>query len=102
VKESEVAILLALANGHDQRQGLDDVKVRAWFTLIQQEAPDMQYDFANKKINEHYGRTTDMLMPAHLVTAWKNYRRTLMDQHSLPTAVGVPMPDWFKQQMKRS
>ena len=39
--QAEVAVLLALANGHDQRQGIDDVKVQAWYSLLTQEAPEM-------------------------------------------------------------
>jgi hypothetical protein len=72
--QAEVAVLLALANGHDQRQGLDDVKVQAWFSLFQQEAPDMTGDWATGQINAHYADSTEMLMPAHLVRAWSRQR----------------------------
>lgn len=71
--ETDVAILLALANGHDQRQGVDDVKVQAWHALFQQEAPDMTREWGTAQINRHYAESTDMLMPAHLVTAWRRY-----------------------------
>ena len=101
MKESEVAILLALANGHDQRQGLDDVKVRAWFVLLEQEASDMTLDFGKTKINEHYARSTDMLMPVHLVKAWKDMKRFTRERNNLPKGVGTPMPDWFKEQMRK-
>jgi len=100
MKQAEVALILVLANGHDQRQGIDDVRVQAWWDLFQQEAPRMTVDFAREYVNRHYSLTTDMLMPAHLVTAWKNYYRRAMDQHALAHVPGVPMPDWFKEKMK--
>ena len=71
MREADVAVILALANGHDQRQGIDDVKVQAWHALFTQEAPEMTREFAVERINYHYARSTEMLMPAHLVTAWK-------------------------------
>jgi hypothetical protein len=97
--QTEVALLLALANGHDQRQGIDDVRVQAWWDLFRQEAPDMTSEFAKEAINRHYALMTDMLMPAHLVTAWKYYKSRKKDQAALP-AKGVPMPDWFKEKVK--
>jgi hypothetical protein len=102
MRQAEIAVILVLANGHDQRQGIDDVRVQAWWDLFNQEAPLMTVDFARQFVNRHYATSTDMLMPAHLVTAWKSYRRTVIDQYALPTEAGVPMPDWFKQRMNRS
>jgi hypothetical protein len=101
VTETDVAILIALANGHDQRQGTDDVKVQAWHTLLQQEAPDMPREFAAERINFHYSRSTEMLMPAHLVTAWKAKKRAAMDRAALPQGRGVPMPEWFREAIKK-
>jgi hypothetical protein len=102
MRQAEVAVILVLANGHDQRQGIDDVRVQAWWDLFNQEAPMMDVDFARQFVNRHYATSTDMLMPAHLITAWKSYRRTVIDQYALPTEAGVPMPEWFKQRMNRS
>jgi len=99
MNESQVAVLLALANGHDQRHGTDDIKVQAWFLLFQQEAPTMEFPWAQRKVNEHYARTTDMLMPAHLVTSWKAHRWSEKDRAALPPAKGTPMPDWFKEKL---
>jgi hypothetical protein len=101
MKEADVATLLALANGHDQRHGMSDVKVRAWFVLFEQEAADMEPVWAQKKINEHYARTTDMLMPAHLVTAWKQHKRYERNRLSVTAGRGVPMPDYVKAEMQR-
>lgn len=101
MKEAEVATLLALANGHDQRHGTSDVKVRAWYVLLEQEAPDMEYGWAQKRINEHYARTTDMLMPSHLVSSWKQHKRYNRDRIALNAARGVPMPDYVKQEWRR-
>jgi hypothetical protein len=98
--QADVAVLLALANGHDQRHGIDDVKVQAWHSLFQQEAPDMPREWAVERINFHYARSTEMLMPAHLVTMWKQKKRTEAERVSLPTGEAVPMPEWFKQQVK--
>lgn len=98
MNQTDVAIVLALANGHDQRQGMDDVKVQAWHSLLQQEAPDMTREWAVERVNYHYARNTDMLMPAHLVTAWRAHRRLQWDRVALPSG-GVPMPEWFKQQV---
>lgn len=95
-----MAVLLALANGHDQRQDASDVKVGAWFSLLSQEAPDMDFDWAVERINYHYGRTTDMLMPSHLVTAWKHHKTYQRDKKHLRAAAGTPMPDWFKKQVE--
>lgn len=101
MRQADVAIILALANGHDQRHGIDDIKVQAWHSLLQQEAPDMTRDWAQSRINYHYARSTEMLMPAHLVTAWRAERRIAMDRLSLPTGDGIPMPEWVRQQVRR-
>lgn len=101
MRETDVAILLALSNGHDQRQGTDDVKVQAWHALFEQEAPDMPREWAAQRINYHYARSTDMLMPAHLVTAWKTAKRMQQDRLAIPNGPGVPMPDWFRDQVRR-
>lgn len=101
MNETQTAILLALANGHDQRHGTDDVKVQAWFSLFSQEAPDMDHEWAVARVNWHYARTTDMLMPSHLVTAWRNERRRAMERLAIPSGAGTPMPDWFKDEIRR-
>jgi len=101
MNETETAILLALANGHDQRHGTDDVKVQAWYALFSQEAPGMTYEWASARVNWHYARTTDMLMPAHLVTAWRNERHREMERMALPSGGGIPMPDYVKEEMRR-
>jgi hypothetical protein len=101
VNETETAILLALANGHDQRHGTDDVKVQAWYALFSQEAPEMEYPWAAERVNWHYARTTDMLMPAHLVRAWKDQRAREMERRAIPSGNGSPMPAWFKEEMKK-
>lgn len=100
MNEAQVALLLALANGHDQRHDASDVKVQAWFSLLSQEAPDMDFDWAVERINFHYGKTTDMLMPAHLVTAWKNHKTYQRDRRNLRAPAGTPMPEWFKKQVQ--
>jgi len=102
MRQAEIAVILVLANGHDQRQGIDDVRVEAWADLLNQEAPLMDVDFARQFVNKHYASSTEMLMPAHLVTAWKSYRRSIMDQPALSSEPGMPMPDWFKQQIRKS
>lgn len=94
-----MAVLLALANGHDQRHGTDDIKVQAWFALLQQEASDMPLEWAKERVNRHYARSTEMLMPAHLVTEWRHVR----DPHRgniLPRGAGTPMPEWFKEMLR--
>lgn len=101
MKQTDVAILLALANGQDQRQGTDDVKVQAWHALFEQEAPDMPREFAAERINYHYARSTEMLMPAHLVVAWKAAKRIQQDRLALSNGPGVPMPEWFREQAQR-
>jgi hypothetical protein len=101
MKQQEVAVLLALANGHDQRHGLDDVKVQAWHSLFQQACPDLDPKFAAEKINEHYARTTDMLMPAHIVTAWKARKQYLRDRRAIPSGRGTPMPDYVREELAR-
>jgi len=98
--ETDVAILLALANGHDQRQGTDDVKVQAWHSLLQQEAPDMTRGWATERVNWHYARSTEMLMPAHLVTAWRARKQYVENRYQLPSAPGVPMPDHIREQLR--
>lgn len=95
--QAEIAVLLALANGHDQRQGVDDVRVQAWSALITQEAPDMPLTWAQERVNRHYASQTTMLMPAHLVAAWKSERARLADRAAIPRGRGVPMPDWFRE-----
>jgi hypothetical protein len=98
VNQTEVAILLTLANAHDQRQGVDDIKVQAWHLLFEQEAPKMSFEFAQEQIHRHYSLFTEMLMPAHLVTRWKIERRQV-DRVPIVQG-GVPMPEWFKEKTK--
>jgi len=90
MNQQEVAVLLALANGHDQRHGIDDVKVQAWHALFAQECPDLTPDFAARKINEHYAKTTDMLMPAHIVTSWKYHRQLARSSNTRSTRPAKP------------
>ena len=100
--QAEVAVLLALANAHDPRQGIDDVRVQAWWDLLAQEAPDLPLDFAKETLNRHYARSTGTFMPTHLVAAWKNERergRGIADL--VPTGTGVPMPEWFRERWSR-
>lgn len=99
--QRDVAMLLALANGHDQRQSIDDVKVQAWWSIFEQEAADMPVDFAREAINRHYAVRTEMLMPAHVITAWRNYKQRRRDRLAIPSTEGVPMPEWFKEQVRR-
>jgi hypothetical protein len=101
MNETQTAILLALANGHDQRHGTDDIKVQAWFSLFSQEAPDMEHEWAVTRVNWHYARTTDMLMPSHLVRGWKDHKSRQRDRNAIPTGPGTPMPEWFKEAYKR-
>ena len=97
--QAEVAVLLALANGHDQRQGIDDVKVQAWYSLLTQEAPEMSMEWARERINWHYARSTEMLMPAHLVSGWKTRKQYTLDPSITSTGPGVPMPEWFRREV---
>jgi len=99
--QEEIATLLALANGHDRRQVLDDVRVQAWAALITQEAPEMTLAWATERVNRHYAASTEMLMPAHLVTAWRAERHREMDRAAIQDRRGQPMPDWFRQQIGR-
>ena len=101
MRESDVAVVLALANGHDQRQGVDDVKVQAWHALFAQEAPDMTRDFAVERVNYHYARSTEMLMPAHLVTAWRTEKARRTDRVAI-SGQGQPMPDWFRERISNT
>ena len=101
MRQAEIAVILVLANGHDQRQGIDDVRIEAWADLLNQEAPLMDVGFARQFVNKHYASSTEMLMPAHLVTAWKSYRRSIADQPALNAEPGMPMPAWFKEQIKK-
>lgn len=98
--QAEVAVLLALANGHDQRQRVDDVRVRAWSSLIDQEAPDMPLSWAQERVNRHYASQTTMLMPAHLVAAWRHERARESDRAAIPSGAGTPMPPWFRERAR--
>ena len=97
MNETQVAMLLALANGHDQRHGTDDVKVAAWYSLLTQEASDMTFDWAQRNVNDHYARSTDMLMPSHIVAAWKNHKSYERSRRAALPVQGVPMPAYVKQ-----
>lgn len=101
MNQQQVAVLLALANGHDQRHGIDDVKVQAWHALFQQECPDLDADFAARKVNEYYARNTQMLMPSHIVTAWKQQKTRDRERNAIPVGHGVPMPDYVREQISR-
>ncbi len=101
MKQAEVATLLVLANGHDPRQRIDDIRVQAWYDLMQQEAADMPYEYAREQVNRHYALMTDMLMPAHLITSWRNYKQRRRDRDAIPGPVGVPMPEYLREQIRR-
>jgi hypothetical protein len=101
VTQAEIAVLLALAHGHDPRQSVDDVRVQAWHSLITQEAPDMPLTWAQERVNRHYASQTAMLMPAHLVASWRTERARLTDRAAIPSGAGTPMPDWFREQIRR-
>lgn len=98
--QAEIAVLLALANGHDPRQGVDDVRVQAWWSLIQQEAPDMPLEWAQERVNRHYAAQMTVLMPAHLVTAWRSEKARQSDHRAIPRGRGVPMPAWFRDRVR--
>lgn len=100
MRQAEIATLLALANGHDSRQRVDDIRVQAWFDLMQQEAPDMPYEYAREQVNRHYALMTDMLMPAHLITSWRNYKQRHRDRNAIPRGEGVPMPDYVRELLR--
>lgn len=99
MNQAETAMLLALANGHDQRHGLDDVKVQAWHALFAQECPDLEPGFAAEVVNRHYARTFDMLMPAHIVTAWRQHKIRDHSRKVLAGGRGTPMPDYVREQV---
>lgn len=99
MNQAETAALLALANGHDQRHGLDDVKVQAWHALFAQEARDLDPGFAAGIVNQHYARSTDMLMPAHIVTAWRQHKIRDHSRRVLAARPGTPMPDYVREQV---
>lgn len=81
MREVEVARLLAFANGLDQRQGIDTVKVQAWFAQFQQEAPSMEYLWAERYAARHYSEPEKgMLTPGHLVKAWREHLRLKADR----------------------
>lgn len=81
MKEAEVARLLAFANGLDQRQGIDTVKVQAWYAQFQQEAPTMEYLWAERYAATHYAEPErGMLTPGHLIKAWREHLRRQADR----------------------
>lgn len=102
MRQADVATLLALANSHDPRQRLDDIRVQGWWDLLQQEAPDMPYEFARERINRHYALMTEMLMPAHLITAWRTHKQRGRDRAAIPAGRGVPMPEYVREQIRRT
>lgn len=80
MKHVDVVRLLAFANGLDQRQGTDDVKVQAWAVMFDGEAPDLEFGWAMKAIERHYAKTDDMLTPGHLVRGWHESARYRQSQ----------------------
>jgi len=81
MNELEVARLLAFANGLDQRHGIDDVKVQAWYAAFAQEAPTITYSFAQTFASRHYATDEKgMLTPAHLVKGWREHQRMVSDR----------------------
>lgn len=103
MREVEVAALLLFVNGLDQRQGTDELKVRAWASMFDNECADMDAAWAKGVVEHHYALTDDMLTPGHLVRAWKKRKalRYELEQEAWAGAeqTGEPMPEWFKSAM---
>lgn len=95
MRQTEVAALLVYANGLDQRQGTDDVKVQVWFDFFQTECPDIDPAWAKGVIAHHYGQSSDMLTPAHLTTAWRKVRSARREREAVEshrTEAACPFP----------
>lgn len=96
----QAAKVLAVAATYDQRltpPTREDALARslAWAQALR---PDMSPEWAQQAVVAHYAEHTTVLMPAHLNSSWKSYRRAEIErsQHSAlmaTTAEGVPMPD---------
>lgn len=67
MKKSEVLKLLTIASAFDSRRPTDE-QIDAWYSVI----GDLDYHDAEAAVREHYRRSTEWLMPAHIVegVAW--------------------------------
>jgi hypothetical protein len=104
VNAAEAARVLAAAGTFDARHTpptKEDARVRAegWARALH---PAMPVEFAIGAVVEHYGRTTQAVMPAHVNDAWRAHARRLAEEQqrqALTSApAGVPMPPELKQQ----
>lgn len=74
----ETAVLLALAASFDRRN-IGEADVRAWHQVL----ADVDLDDAKTAVTDHYGQTTDWLMPAHIRTRVKALRAARIDKANL-------------------
>lgn len=75
----EVLGLLIYANELDGRHSPNEAKVLSWSEVLNSGAPGMTLDFAKEQVTRHYGLSDQMLAPSVLVTAWKQYQRSVAD-----------------------
>lgn len=75
MNEEDVLALLVYCAELDGRHTPNDVKVRAWFDVIVQGAPDMPLSFARETARRHYGVLDVMITPATFIRAWTKSKR---------------------------
>lgn len=107
---SEAGKVLAVAALYDARIRPADVDQAAMKAVLWAEAlaPDMSAKWAQKAVAHFYKDQTDVLMPAHLNTAWKAHKRAESDRQAserqrqeieAAEQAAVPMPDDVKRML---
>ena len=88
MRSTEVARLLLFTHALDQRHDTDDIRVQAWTATLDQEAPAMEYRWAQAAVSAHYAKDSAMLTLEHLIRGWKAHARTRMDAAALESHCG--------------
>ena len=96
---SEMSRLLATISLIDPRVSRRDdtekeLMAKAWLVVIGDGIP---YEFAAKCAQDHYRQSSDVFMPVHIVSKWKQERNKIHDAQHFQAITApvdaVPMPD---------
>lgn len=84
-----VDVLTAAAHFDQRRPGKADVE--AWLVAL---GPAIPKDDAIECVVEHYRRSTDRVMPAHVLALWEDLKATRRAAHGYPTAAQLEAAGW--------
>lgn len=97
-----VTKLIAYINGLDPRCQVNEVRIAAWSSLLNEHCQSMPYEFAQKVVTDHYAKSSELLYPEAVVKAWKKQRDEQWNEQMTGgrSLESTPMPEWFRDSIK--